>query len=324
MKLAVQQRLDALYHGITAMRERGFPVEVLAPAGAIYLSTRFGLNGRTTPDGATLQTNEDVRAYLLRQAGLGAVPFQAFGVPGDDGWFTELFALHANLPQQPWMAFQLVTYGFLHDVHDLKHILFNGFALWMFGRSVEERYGAKEYLTFYFATVVVAGLVWLACEWIANGQLLNYSLVGASGGIAGVLLLFCLNFPRQQIYIWGVLPIKAWVFAVIFLAYNLFGAAGEGGQVAYTAHIGGAAFALLYWKLGLRLSSWMPGRLKLPKLGRRPSLRVHEPTEDDEDASEDVVDNILRKIRERGQDSLTAQERRILQEASREYQKRRH
>ncbi len=87
MKLAVQQRLDALYHGITAMRERGFPVEVLAPAGAIYLSTRFGLNGRTTPDGATLQTNEDVRAYLLRQAGLGAVPFQAFGVPGDDGWF---------------------------------------------------------------------------------------------------------------------------------------------------------------------------------------------------------------------------------------------
>jgi len=87
MKLAVQQRLDALYRGIAMLRERGFPVEALAPAGAIYLSARFALNGRTTPDGATLHTNEDVRAYLLRQAGLAAVPFQAFGVPGDEGWF---------------------------------------------------------------------------------------------------------------------------------------------------------------------------------------------------------------------------------------------
>ena len=87
MKLAVQRRLDALYRGITAMRERGLPVDALAPAGAIYLSVRFALNGRTTPDGATLRTNEDVRAYLLRHAGLAAVPFQAFGVSDDDDWF---------------------------------------------------------------------------------------------------------------------------------------------------------------------------------------------------------------------------------------------
>ena len=53
------------------------------------------------------------------------------------------------------MAFQLVTYGFLHDVHDLKHILFNCFGLWMFGRSVEARYGPKEYLAFFLAAVAV-------------------------------------------------------------------------------------------------------------------------------------------------------------------------
>jgi membrane associated rhomboid family serine protease len=247
------------------------------------------------------------------------------GGPGaPDGWFTDTFALHADLPRQPWMAFQLITYGFLHDVQDLKHILFNGFALWMFGRSVEARYGPKEYLTFFLVTVAVSGLAWLVSEWVANRQLVGYSLVGASGGIAGVLLLFCLNFPQQQIFIWGVFPMKAWVFAILFLGMNLFGAAGAEGQVAYTAHIGGALFALVYYKAGMRLSSWLPGRLKLPKLGRRPSLRVHDPAEDLEDPADDVVDNILRKIREHGQDSLTAQERRILQEASREYQKRRH
>lgn len=239
-----------------------------------------------------------------------------------DGWVTDTLALHANLLRHPWMAFQLVTYGFLHDVNDLKHILFNGFALWMFGRFVEQCYGRKEYLTVFLVAVVVSGLAWLVSEWVTNRQLVDYTLVGASGGIAAVLLLFCLNFPRQQIFIWGVFPMPAWVFAILFLGMNVFGAAGGESNVAYTAHIGGAIFALVYFKAGWQLSNWLPRRLKLPKLGGRPSLRVHDPADDDD--AEDVVDNILRKIRERGQDSLTAQERRILEEASREYQKRRH
>jgi membrane associated rhomboid family serine protease len=239
------------------------------------------------------------------------------------GWFTQIFELHADLPREPWMAFQLVTYGFLHDPGDLKHILFNGFALWMFGRYVEQRYGNKEYLTFFLVTVVVAGLIWLVSEWVTSGQLTQFSLLGASGGIAGVLLLFCLNFPRQQIFIWGVLPMPAWVFAILFLGMNLFGTVGGDGHVAYTAHIGGAVFALVYFKAGWQLSNWLPGGWKMPKLGRRPSLRVHDPADEIDDATEDAVDNILRKIRERGQDSLTREERRILEEASREYQKRR-
>jgi rhomboid family protein len=247
------------------------------------------------------------------------------GGPGGAGGFTDFFALNGNLPRQPWMAFQLITYGFLHDVNDFKHILFNCFALWMFGRTVEMRYGAKEYLTFFLVTVAVSGLAWLGSIWAADRTLVEIAtLVGASGGIAGVLLLFCLNFPQQQIFIWGILPIKAWVFALLFLGMNLFGTVGGDGHVAYTAHIGGAVFALLYYKFGMRLSSWLPSRMKMPKLGRRPPLRVHDPADDIEEATEDVVDNILRKIREHGQDSLTSQERRILEEASREYQKRRH
>jgi aspartate aminotransferase len=82
-----RQRLDALYLGLSAMREAGLPVEVLAPEGAIYLSVRFALAGRTAPDGTVLRNDEDVRGYLLRAAGVAVVPFQAFGVTEESGWF---------------------------------------------------------------------------------------------------------------------------------------------------------------------------------------------------------------------------------------------
>jgi membrane associated rhomboid family serine protease len=244
--------------------------------------------------------------------------------PGD-GWFSSTFSLYANLPRHPWMAFQLLTYGFLHNPEDLKHILFNCFALWMFGRAVETHYGQKEYLAFFLAAVVFAGLSWLVCELVANRQLLPMQLIGASGGIAAVLILFCVNYPRQQIFIWGILPMPAWIFAIFMVGLDLFSSLhNQESNVAYTAHIGGAVFALLYYKAGWRLSRFWPGDWRMPKLGPRPALRVHSPSDDLDDANEDAVDNILRKIREHGQASLSREERRILEEASREYQKRRN
>lgn len=82
----VRQRLDALYDGLSSMRDDGLPVEVIAPEGAIYLSARFPLRGRTA-DGVRLDDDDAVRAYLLRVAGLAVVPFRAFGVTSDSGWF---------------------------------------------------------------------------------------------------------------------------------------------------------------------------------------------------------------------------------------------
>jgi membrane associated rhomboid family serine protease len=244
-------------------------------------------------------------------------------IPGNVGWFTDAFRLFANLPLHPWNFYQLVTYGFLHDTGDIKHILFNGFAFWMFGRTVEQRYGSREFVTFFLMAIVFAGLIWIACEFVASGQFVPVTMLGASGGVTAVLLLFCLNFPRQQLYIWGVLPLPAWVFAVIFIGLDLTGSFRPGDStIAYTAHIGGALFALAYFFSGVRLSRFVPSGLKLPKFGRRPPLRVHTPG-DEEDAKEAAVDDILRKIREHGQDSLTRHERRILEQASREYQKRR-
>jgi len=87
MKEQVQGRLHALYDGLQALREAGYPVHAIPPMGAIYLSACFPLHGWRTPAGAVLRTNDDIRHYLLDAAGLAVVPFQAFGMMEDTGWF---------------------------------------------------------------------------------------------------------------------------------------------------------------------------------------------------------------------------------------------
>ncbi len=83
----VSARLTALHRGLQAQKERGLPVDSTPPQGAIYLAARFHPFGRRSPDGTILRTNEEVRHYLLEASGVAMVPFQAFGVAGDDGWF---------------------------------------------------------------------------------------------------------------------------------------------------------------------------------------------------------------------------------------------
>jgi aspartate aminotransferase len=83
IRSGVMARLDALYRGLMALKAEGLPVDAIAPAGAIYLSARIALHGRIPG----LVTNEDVRRWVLSEAGLAVVPFQAFAYPGDDGWF---------------------------------------------------------------------------------------------------------------------------------------------------------------------------------------------------------------------------------------------
>nr|WP_219907946.1 aminotransferase class I/II-fold pyridoxal phosphate-dependent enzyme [Enhygromyxa salina] len=87
-KAGVLNRLQRLHTGLQALREAGLPVDTIAPMGAIYLTVRVHPFGKTTPEGKTLENNEDVRKYLLDAARVAVVPFQAFGT-GDagQGWF---------------------------------------------------------------------------------------------------------------------------------------------------------------------------------------------------------------------------------------------
>ncbi|HEY9229740.1 MAG TPA: aminotransferase class I/II-fold pyridoxal phosphate-dependent enzyme, partial [Gemmatimonadaceae bacterium] len=87
MRAEAQKRLDAVFDGLAAMERDGLPVECVRPQGAIYVSARFALHGMRSPDGTPIETDEDVRKYLLNSAGLAVVPFGAFGSPTEAGWF---------------------------------------------------------------------------------------------------------------------------------------------------------------------------------------------------------------------------------------------
>ena len=98
MLRSIRLRLDSLHDHLAAMRESGLPVDVANPTATIYLSARFALKGRRTAQGVVLRDDEAVRTYLLQEAGFAAVPFTAFGVNGDSGWF-RLSVGAVSLPQ---------------------------------------------------------------------------------------------------------------------------------------------------------------------------------------------------------------------------------
>ena len=265
--------------------------------------------------------------YVIQLATRGSTSFD--GQLHNNGWFTRLFSLDGDVFTHPWKAYQLLTYGFLHDPWHMMHIVGNMIGLWFFGRYVEERYGKREYLTFFLVSVVVAGTFWLGSELLTHRSLqVPGGLLGASGGVTAVVVLFCLNFPHQVLYFWGVLPVPAWLLGVFYIGQDLFGAMGyrrdEDLNTAFTCHIGGAIFALLYFQSGMRLDRFLPSGAILKQLQAKPKLRVHDPESTDADDTEAAVDEILKKIQEQGRDSLTRKERRILEDASREYQKRRN
>jgi aspartate aminotransferase len=82
----IEDRLNTLYQGFAAMKEDGYPVECIAPQGAVFLSLRLNWIGKTM-DGKELRNNEDIRLLLLQRSGMAVVPFQAFGREAEDGWF---------------------------------------------------------------------------------------------------------------------------------------------------------------------------------------------------------------------------------------------
>jgi aspartate aminotransferase len=105
LKSGVQRTLDALYTGLQAMKADGYPVDAVTPEGAIYLTAKVDVLGRTAPDGQVLKTSRDITFYLIAEARLAVVPFSAFGSSPTDPWFRlsvgaeSLEAIEAALPR---------------------------------------------------------------------------------------------------------------------------------------------------------------------------------------------------------------------------------
>ncbi|MBQ5730678.1 MAG: rhomboid family intramembrane serine protease [Bacteroidaceae bacterium] len=183
-----------------------------------------------------------------------------------------ILGLHLFLAED-FKPLQIVTYMFMHG--GFTHLLFNMFTLFMFGRVLEQVWGAKRFLVFYMATGIGAGLVQEVVQYIyfqtslsmyegvslAPGlvipmaEYLNlWTTVGASGAIYGILMAFAMTFPNERMFVIPIpFPIKAKYFVLIFGAIELLSGLSPrmGDNVAHFAHLGGMVFGLLlilYWR----------------------------------------------------------------------------
>jgi len=280
-----------------------------------YREERPGLSLRTpqTIIGALIAVN--VAIWLID--GL-LMPLTSLG----GGWLSDRMAVHVGALTRPWLWWQYLTYGFAHSPRNFQHILFNMLGLFLLGRDVESLYGRREFLRMYLAMVVFAAVVWNIATKL-RGVPDDIMAYGASGAIAGVVILYALNFPRRTLLLFFVFPIPAWLLGVLLVGMDMYGAVGREGSsnVAYAMHLAGAAFAVIYfhqrWNL-TRLTDDLPAWLRSWSW---PKLRVHRPDEPEPDLGMEV-DRILEKIYREGEASLTAKERRTLETASKEYQRR--
>ena len=154
-----------------------------------------------------------------------------------DGLWVILALRPRLILQQPWTPF---TYMFVHA--GLWHLFFNMLTLYFFGPRVEERLGSQRFIMLY----LLSGLGGAALSFLTPAV----AIVGASGATFGVFLAYARFWPRDRIFIWGILPVEARVLVLITTLYSLWGGTGSmGGSIAHWAHLGGyaAAFLYLHW-----------------------------------------------------------------------------
>ncbi|MGO8990387.1 MAG: rhomboid family intramembrane serine protease [bacterium] len=156
------------------------------------------------------------------------------------GWIEIYFGLVPILVWKKYFLWQLVTYMFLHG--SFFHILFNLLALWMFGGELENYWGSKKFLFYFFFCGIGAGICTVV---ITPYQFIP--VIGASGAIYGILLAFGWLFPNRLIYVYFLFPIPAKYFVIIFGLIEFFSSVGgAGGGVAHLTHLGGLLFGILY------------------------------------------------------------------------------
>lgn len=249
-----------------------------------------------------------------------------------------LFGLHFFMASD-FRVYQFVTYLFMHG--SFEHLFFNMFALWMFGRIIEQVMGQKRFLIYYMVCGIGAGLVQELAQYIHYLTILpdlppvpheqlaealnGWNTVGASGAIYGILLAFGMLFPDERMFIIPIpVPIKAKYFVVGYAVIELMSALlRSNDQVAHMAHLGGMLFGLfllLHWRKPGKMQKKVQGWWNKLKGTEKRKFHYQRNTKYDEEIDynarrqerQEEVDRILDKVKKRGYGSLTEEEKRKL------------
>ena len=248
-----------------------------------------------------------------------------------DDWFS--LEPRAVLHGQIW---RLTTYDFLHDRENIWHLVFNMYLLYLTGRRLLDVYTEREFLIFYLVAGVLSGIAYLLWG-MAMGDL--RPAIGASGAVSAVMVSYAMRWPDDRWYFFYVIPIKAiWLAAItaIMDVYPMLlemGGTRPSSGVAHAAHVGGLLFGYLYVKRRWQLEPLFDRFQFSNPLKRRPKLRIVRDMDGpvhpelrpsrNEAKLQDRLDELLAKITDHGQSSLTESERNELNEASRYFRERR-
>lgn len=232
----------------------------------------------------------------------------------------ELLGAFSDTLQKPWQWWRFITYGFCHASDDARHIIGNMIGLFFFGRDIEGVYGRRKFLGMYLTAILLGGVVWSLLS-VATGS--GGVLIGASGAVTAVIILFAVHYPRRTVYLMFVLPVPAWALGLLIILNDVVGVRSD-TNVAHVVHLVGAAYAYAFYKTQWELGQYFSGDWfrNLRRFKPRPKLRVHNP-ESRQRSLDEQADAVLDKVHRNGEASLDEKERRILEEYS-ERMKQKH
>lgn len=222
----------------------------------------------------------------------------------------------------------LLTYSFLHDTSNLLHIVGNLLGLYFLGRVLLPMLGTKRFLSLYGAMVLVGGALWAAVNWRLGG-----TVIGASAGVAGLFIVFACFYPNQPVtfLLFFILPVTLKPKYVAYFAlgldlagcvfYEIMGVPSPFG-FAHSAHLGGMAAGWIYYRY-LHEANWRfpsrSGDIELPKWmkkqAKNPTPAAYQVNVTNPGDLRAEVDRILDKINSQGFGALTADEKRMLDDA---------
>jgi membrane associated rhomboid family serine protease len=224
---------------------------------------------------------------------------------------------------------QLLTYQFMHA--NLWHILFNGWAIYVFGREIEATLGGKKYLVLFLGAGVVGGIFQVLAAWVWP-QFFGGPVVGASAGGFGLMAAYAVLFPARELaLLFPPVAFPAKTILMLSAVLAVMGIVFPVDNIANAAHLGGMVAGVFF------VRRFVQGRWTWPETARpRAGIRVpadktsfwrRGPDKPEEELSTDefvksAVDPILEKISRKGIQSLTAREREILEKAREKMAKR--
>ncbi|MBP8986778.1 MAG: rhomboid family intramembrane serine protease [Spirochaetes bacterium] len=220
---------------------------------------------------------------------------------------TYYLGLIPQLVVEKLYIWQIISYMFLHSTSSFAHILFNMYAVFIFGMPVERLWGSKKFIIYFLICGIGAGVAIFAIALITGGMGYYIPTIGASGAVFGLLLAFGVLFPNVEILLFFIIPIRARTLVILYGGLELFlELSGGADNISHIGHLGGLATGILYFivtrkhAIRYKTKGFVAAQMKKEAIPNEPDMNYKREAE--------LQRAIVKKLREHGVESLNDDE----------------